>query len=422
MNKSKSQRELSAVDELLQEKADALLELSAQAEEGELSEDDHGRVESIRGEIAELQAQRGKIQGQIDLHTEIETLGRSLKGHAETKRDQKSLPSLGDQFVDAAEYQAAVASGFHNKWTTGGFELQAATLIEGTPPAVPNYPDAGALVPPDVRPGLMPILYERVTVADLLAQGTTTSNVVQYVEETVADAGSAASVSEVGLKPETRLEFELRQTTVKKIAVFLPVGDDMLEDAAQLRSYINARLTLFIRMEEEDQLLNKTGSGTDIDGLINQVPVANEDVASDAQAPNGADHIFAALTKARESFLEPDAIVVNTDDWADLRLLKDQNDNYIAGSPFSTTGAGEPTETLWNKRTVVTSAITSGTALVGSFRGAAQMFRRGGLTVEASNSHADFFQYNKTAIRCEERFALVVYRPEAFATADVHAT
>ena len=39
--------------------------------------------------------------------------------------------------------------------------------------------------------------------------------------------------------------------------------------------------------------------------------------------------------------------------------------------------------------------------------------------VEASNSHSDYFQRNLTAIRAETRLALAVYRPEAFATADI---
>ena len=112
------------------------------------------------------------------------------------------------------------------------------------------------------------------------------------------------------------------------------------------------------------------------------------------------------------------AIIVNPDDWSALRLLKDENNNYIGGSPFST-GPGEPNETLWGKRVVVTEAMAAGQALVGSFQMAAQVFRRTGLTVEASNSHSDFFKRNLTAIRAEERLALAVYRPEAFATADL---
>lgn len=48
----------------------------------------------------------------------------------------------------------------------------------------------------------------------------------------------------------------------------------------------------------------------------------------------------------------------------------------------------------------------------------AQVFRKSGITVEASNSHSDYFQKNKTAIRAEERLALAVYAPGAFGVVD----
>lgn len=64
---------------------------------------------------------------------------------------------------------------------------------------------------------------------------------------------------------------------------------------------------------------------------------------------------------------------------------------------------------------MVTSAITAGTVLVGTFRTAAQLFLRNALTVEASNSYsADSFQRNMTPIRAEQRAALAVYRPAGF--------
>jgi hypothetical protein len=61
----------------------------------------------------------------------------------------------------------------------------------------------------------------------------------------------------------------------------------------------------------------------------------------------------------------------------------------------------------------VTPAIVANTALVGAFKTAAQVFRKGGIRVEASNSHQDYFIKNLVAIRAEERLALAVYRPQA---------
>jgi HK97 family phage major capsid protein len=129
---------------------------------------------------------------------------------------------------------------------------------------------------------------------------------------------------------------------------------------------------------------------------------------------NSADHIHAAMAVAAQSYLQPDGRVVNPADWADLRLVKDSQGNYVGGSPFST--ATEPGQALWGVRVALTTAIAEGTALVGSFSSAAQLYRRGGLTVEASNSHADYFQNDLVALRAETRLALAVFRPEAFAT------
>jgi hypothetical protein len=42
------------------------------------------------------------------------------------------------------------------------------------------------------------------------------------------------------------------------------------------------------------------------------------------------------------------------------------------------------------------------------------VWRRGGLSVDATNSHSNYFQLNLVAIRAEERLGLAVYRPRGF--------
>jgi HK97 family phage major capsid protein len=62
----------------------------------------------------------------------------------------------------------------------------------------------------------------------------------------------------------------------------------------------------------------------------------------------------------------------------------------------------------------VTTNVGLGTVLLGNFREGATIFRRGGVTVEATNSHSDYFTKNLSMIRAEERLALATYRPSAF--------
>ena len=70
-------------------------------------------------------------------------------------------------------------------------------------------------------------------------------------------------------------------------------------------------------------------------------------------------------------------------------------------------------------RVVVTTAANVGSALVGALGTGVQLFRRGGLTVEASNSHSDWFKLDPVALRAETRVALHVARPESLVLADL---
>ena len=63
-------------------------------------------------------------------------------------------------------------------------------------------------------------------------------------------------MAEGAAKPESTLVFGETQEPVRKLATMLPVTDEMLEDAPQISAYINQRLTLFIKQEEEEQLLS----------------------------------------------------------------------------------------------------------------------------------------------------------------------
>src|SRR5262249_39746942 len=109
--------------------------------------------------------------------------------------------------------------------------------------------------------------------------------------------------------------------------------------------------------------------------------------------------------------LPVDGIVLNGSDWLTLGLLKTDTGEYLMGSPFASSGP----RTLFGRAVAVTPKIAQGTALVGSFRtGRGQLFTKGGVSVAATNSHADFFVKNLVAIRAEIRAALAVYRPAAF--------
>lgn len=326
-----------------------------------------------------------------------------------------SQKSYGKQFVEAKGYKEVTEAGIIGKtgrWTTGSIELKTA-ITEGT---IGSPGPAGALVQnPQVLPGITGIMFQPLTVADLFPGGSTDSPLLRYLVET-AITNAAATVAELGLMPESAITFSKVDETLKKIATFLPVSDEMLEDYTQIESYLDARLQLFVNLQKEVQLLRGDGTGTNLVGILNRNGLATSIVLHSSpsiSSDNGMDAVYRQITQIRTtSFLEPETVVIDPLGWENMVLAKDSNGRYYAQGPFMTT----QNPTLWGKPVVPTTSMPGNTALVGAFRQAAQLFSKGGLIVEASNSHEDYFQRGETAIRAQLRCLLAVYRPGAFGT------
>lgn len=331
----------------------------------------------------------------------------NTEGHDAAEDHDSSAKSWGEQFTASAGYKSLLQRGLKGgKWSSGDIELKA-TLTEGAGGA-----GAALIATPTVLPGVVEQMFAQLVVADLFPQSATVSPLIRYLVET-AVTNAAATVAEGGLKPESAIAFDKEDETLHKIATFLPVSDEMLEDWAQIQGYINGRLQLFVRIQEEAQLLHGDGTGSNVNGLLNRTLAATvvKGASPSVSTDNDMDAIYRQITALRTtSFMEPDAIVIDPLGWESILLSKNSQGAYYANGPFVNT---QPA-TLWGKKVVVTPAMAANTALVGAFAQGAQIFRKGGLTVEASNSHADFFQRNITAIRAEERLGLAVYRPLAF--------
>lgn len=363
---------------------------------------------------ADIKTWTDEVQNLVEIESKRKQFaaaaGGTLDDASADQRTQAVAKSFGAQFTESAAYKSLVERGLKGNWASGDVELKA-PLLEGTA----GTPGGGYQVSNQaaVQNGIVEQRFRQLTIADLFPSGTTDSPLIRYLVETVVTNGAAA-VAEGGLKPESALAFAKVDEVLHKIATFLPISDEMLEDWAQARSYIDARLVLFVQLAEEAQLLNGDGTGANLVGLLNRPGLATPVVrgtAPSAATDNAMDAIYRQITRIRTTqFLEPDAVVIDPLGWEGIVLSKNEMGAYYAQGPF----VQESTPALWGKRVVSTPAMAENTSLVGAFAQGGQVFRKGGITVEASNSHADYFQKNLTALRAEERLALAVYRPGAF--------
>lgn len=371
-----------------------------------MSDSDRAQVEDHVAQATALKARVAELQDGEDMKERLDALSEA--GIKAAPSEAPAARTIGDAFVQSEAYQALKARGLAGRWTTGPIELAKAfkggfktvgddivdeasadNELLGAPQIIPGYQE--------VITGVHPYV---LTVADLFSQGTASTNSIVFLRESLID-DDAYVVAEKASKPTSYIEFDKTTVPVEKLATLLQVSDEMLEDAPAVASYINSRLALFVKRAEEAYLLTK------LDDNVSATAAAGDLTGGTTRF----DAIFAGIVDVRTNGgLEPDAVILHPIDHAEMTISKDAvNGQYFSGGPYVA-----PAQNPWGLRAVVTQAQTQNTGIVGAFREGAQVWRRGGLTVEATNSHGTNFALNVTAIRAEERLALTVYRPAAF--------
>jgi HK97 family phage major capsid protein len=268
----------------------------------------------------------------------------------------------------------------------------------------------GTLIQPDrAAPVMLPD--RRMTVRSLLAPGQTSSNSIEYDQEKLF-TNSAAPVAEGALKPQSEIQYEEKTVPVRTIAHWMRASVQVLADAPGLRSMIDFRLRYGLAYAEEQQLLNGSGVGQNLSGLVTN--------ATAYAAPGGlvADQLIDTIRMAHLQVAlaeyPANGTVLNPIDWAFIEMLKDGEGRYLIGNPQGTIAP-----TLWGLPVVATQAMTVDKFLTGAFNLAAQIFDRQDATVEVSTEDQDNFVKNKVTIRAEERLALAIYRPAALVYGDL---
>ncbi len=270
---------------------------------------------------------------------------------------------------------------------------------------------AGALVNSDRRGLQVELPQRRLTIRSLLLPGTTTSNQIEYEREKLF-TNNAAPVAEGTLKPQSELQFEDATANVRTIAHWMRTSVQILADAAGLQSIIDQRLRYGLAYAEEQQLLNGSGTGQNLLGLVTAATAYA--APGSLTATSQVDIIRLMILQAALAEYPPNGIVLNPIDWAAIEMQKDGQGRYLIGNP-----QGTLSPTLWGLPVVATQAMGVDKALVGAFNLAAQIFDRQDATVDVSTEDQDNFVKNKVTIRAEERLAMAIYRPQAIVYGDL---
>lgn len=276
--------------------------------------------------------------------------------------------------------------------------VQAALLSSGV---------AEGVVEPQRLPGIDVAPKQRLFIRDLIAPGRTTSPAIFWVQQT-GFTNAARVVAENTAKPYSDIQFATKITPVSTIAHMFKSSKQILDDFAQLQSTIDTEMRYGLKYAEEQEILFGDGTGVHLHGIVPQATAFAAAFEVDQQS--GIDDLRLAMLQAQLARLPASGHILHFIDWAKIELTKDTLGRYILANPLGLTGP-----LLWGLPVVATEiAAFQGKFLTGAFQTGAQLFDREDANVVISTENADDFEKNMISIRCEERVALAVKRPEAF--------
>ena len=363
--------------EELKAKKDALAELKDRIEANDAEAIEEGL--KLQGEIEAKNAEIEQAEKKASL---LNVIGKSEKKE-DTAMEEKGIKSLDLAYLKG------------NRGSVSTF-VKAYNDLEAI--------GANKIYDYDKNPvNIMPALHVR----DLFAAETISGNALTYYVIGALE-GAVGTTSEGQTKARIHVPYTPKTVALTKIAAYLKESDELLSDAAFLESAIRGRGVYEFQREVENYLV---GALLDTSGIQS----------------GGASITFDNILEAKQDIFgdtgyAPDTLLINPADTVGLLKAKDggTTGQYLLGGPAYGpygNGAYNTGIRIWGLNVVESAGVPEGECVVGAFKIGASVVGKSneGLRVEVSNSDQDDFIKNIITVRIEERLALAVRIPAAFA-------
>lgn len=346
----------------------------------------------------EIENQKGELQKVVDKVLKLEEKGVHLRNQPNQQKSFIDLVKGNEDYKALSERKQPAAE---IEITKGDMAAMQETKVTSAGIVVPNY-DPGLQAPPR----------QELRIRDLIPSIPVSGNSYTYYRE-LLHTRAAAPVAEGGTKPQSNVTFEPKTDLVKKIAVWIPVSDEALDDVPQLYGYLQQLLRYDLKLEEEAQILKGDGTGNNLNGIMTRATAYDTGLNKAGDTP--IDTVRRAIYQVRkQARLAADATVMTELDWMNIELQKDAQNRYLFANL-----QGFVTPILWG-RPVVTSdsmdegdAVTGGEFLVGNFQRCAQIYDRMNFLFKVGMINDDFIK-NQRVLLVEERLGLAVRREYGF--------
>jgi HK97 family phage major capsid protein len=354
------------------------------------------QVKALQTQLKEMQDREAKNQKALD----------DLIAAQKTAQTQ-TVPNTPAGMIEKMLTEKEAALKAYKTGEGKGFSITMDRKVVGNLSSSGNL-TGSYFVPPTLVPGVILQPYEEVHMRNILPVGQTNSNVIRYVRD-MGGEGGPGMVAEAGTKPQIDRDLQVFDANVRKIATYMRVPEEMMDDIPYLSSFLTQIGTEEVMLLEDEQILYGDGTGQNLSGLeTNSTAFSGTGLGiagGSLPTPNHFDVLRAARTQARLLKRRPTVALVNPGDYYKMESTKDTTGNYL----FLGGGNGiNPGRNVGGLTVIDHTAVEPDDFFVLDPRAAA-IFDRTGLTVRFYDQDQDNAIKNLITIVIEKRLALPIY-------------
>lgn len=358
-------------------------------------------VESLKSQTAVLNDMQNSMKSMQSELNALQQLGAAASKTEVVKGD------YGSRFVASEKFKAFRDVMKSDRNASIRLELaaapettQASNSASRTSLAMPY--DAGIVTDPRAV----------LNIESLFGKINISANAYQYVKygyKTTLTATGPAVVAEGSAKPESNYGGSIETGTIKTLAHWTKMTEQMIADDANIVSFINADMQYQLDKVIDAQIVNGSGSG-ELKGLS----ASNNytDYITGAGIETGdtvIDLILKVKTQMEAANIRNISLLLNPVDWCKVLCSKNVNKDYLIPGIVDI-----PTQRIWGIPVILSGSVTSGKFHMGNFFEGGKIFERQGIAVELARS-GDDFEKNLMTLRVERRLDFAVVQPKALA-------
>ncbi|NWK61413.1 phage major capsid protein [Acinetobacter sp. SwsAc3] len=384
--------QISELDALIKKKQEALSGLP-----DNLAEDINNRAKQIEGIASDIE------QIKNDLVNQAKNLRQ------DEQNDIAAILIRNKDAVDQAAIMHARSKAVSDSVTFEGIKTRNIITLAGISNKVGNAADAKDIISRTAA-------YRPLNIIDLINWIPADSEKAVYLRETTANF-LAGIIPEAEDKPESELQLGMLELSVGTIAHFVRVSKQALKNMSQLAVYIETRLAYGVRLKLEYYVVNghtpPQGQQKIFSGLLEPL---NFTTVAIHITDTAIDVLNKAKYKAAATYIQPDCIILNPEDWGRIERIKGTDGHYVFGAPGA---AVQPV--IWGVPVVFSATMPVGKFWCGPLNMAYEGYLDSDVTIIVSTEDANNVTKNLVTILAEMDGSGAVVLPDACVSGNLPA-